>query len=202
MSTADRVYAVLLRAYPADFRAAYGREMTRVFHDCRRDERGRSVRFWLDIACDVARSAPRLRMHAWRRQGNTDSHLEGPNMLRSTMAVLAMVIGAIEVVNTAVEGWMGGVVNGDSYSLLVGALGIVAGVLILASGIALQRRTASAAGLAQVASIVCLGVFLLIGVPRGPMSIFATLLGTAFPVALLLYVRLSSGRGAKPPMMA
>ena len=202
MTAADRVYAVLLRAYPSDFRAAYGREMARVFRDCRHAQRGRGVRFWLGIARDVAASAPRVRLDAWNRQVDADFQPEETNMMRSTMAILAMVIGAVEIVNCAVEGWVGGIVNGDSYSLLVGALGIMAGSLILASGIALQRRTASAARLARVAAVVCLAVFLLIGVVHGRMSIFATLLGTAFPIVLLVYVHTSRGRGAQPPMLA
>ena len=202
MSAADRAYAVLLRAYPSHFRAAYGQEMARVFRDCRREDRGRGVRFWLAMVWDVAQSAPRVRMASWSRQVDGDFHPEETNMQRSTMAVLAIVIGAVEIGNCAVEGWVGGVGNGDSYSLQAGVLGIVAGTLMLASGVAMLRRTGSAARLAQVASVVSLAVFLLIGVIHGRMSIFATLLGTVFPVALMVYVRMSRGSGTQPPMLA
>jgi putative ABC transport system permease protein len=53
----ERIYAVLLRCYPQEFRDEYAGEMTQAF----RDGWGanRNARRWLDLAVDVARSAPK-----------------------------------------------------------------------------------------------------------------------------------------------
>jgi putative ABC transport system permease protein len=54
---AERIYALLLRCYPQEFRDEYAGEMTQAF----RDGWGanRHARRWLDLAVDVARSAPK-----------------------------------------------------------------------------------------------------------------------------------------------
>lgn len=56
----EKLYALLLRLYPARFRAAYGEEAMQVFRDRLRDERGirARVRLWLDVLADLVRSAP------------------------------------------------------------------------------------------------------------------------------------------------
>ena len=61
MSAAERAYRLLLRAYPAAFRAAYGREMTQLFNDRRRDASSARGQFWAAMLADVARSAPTMR---------------------------------------------------------------------------------------------------------------------------------------------
>jgi len=53
----ERIYAVLLRCYPQEFRDEYAGEMTQTFRDGWRANR--SARRWLDLAFDVARSAPK-----------------------------------------------------------------------------------------------------------------------------------------------
>jgi hypothetical protein len=58
---AERLYALLLRAYPASFRERFGAEMRQHFRDRRRDaaERGESAaRFWLELAADSVRALP------------------------------------------------------------------------------------------------------------------------------------------------
>jgi len=61
MPAADRVYGLLLLAYPAGFRREYGEEMARVFRDLYQESRRsggfRLVMFWLHILADVAASA-------------------------------------------------------------------------------------------------------------------------------------------------
>jgi Ca2+/Na+ antiporter len=69
-------------------------------------------------------------------------------------------------------------------------LGVVAGVLLIASGVVLASRSPKAQALPLVAAIACLAVFLLI--PR--MSIFSKMLGIGFPIALLLFLRLGRGQ--------
>lgn len=197
MSAAERVFSVLLKAYPVEFRAAYGREMMLVFRDHHREAGTDALRFWSEIAWDVARSAPSLRLDEWRARRAAGYHHTG-GIMTTFMAVLAILIGAIEAVNASVEAWSGGIVNHDSSSMLAGVLGAAAGVFLLTSGIALLRRTPGATSYATRVALACLGVFIITGfvVPR--MSAFATLLGIAFPIAMLIFVRISSGpvRGA------
>lgn len=56
----EKLYALLLRLYPARFRAAYGDEAMQVFRDRLRDDRGfrARVRLWLDVLLDLVRSMP------------------------------------------------------------------------------------------------------------------------------------------------
>lgn len=70
MNAAERIYRMLLRAYPAHFRAAYGEAMVQLFRDRWRDalRLGTPLQFWLHIAADVATTVPqhrgtRLRTH-------------------------------------------------------------------------------------------------------------------------------------------
>jgi hypothetical protein len=57
----EKLYALLLRLYPARFRRQYGEEAMRVFRERLRDERGRGARrrLWLELLLDVGASLPR-----------------------------------------------------------------------------------------------------------------------------------------------
>jgi len=61
MRAADRIYRTLLRLYPKDFRDEYGAEMTQTFRDDWADDP--RPRRWLELATDVARSAPQEHAH-------------------------------------------------------------------------------------------------------------------------------------------
>lgn len=57
----EKIYALLLRLYPAAFRRKYGDEALELVRDRMRDERGwRRTRLWIDLLTDFARSAPRV----------------------------------------------------------------------------------------------------------------------------------------------
>lgn len=195
MNAAERTYQLLLRAYPGPFRSAYGREMTLVFRDQCRAARTRGVGFWTAIIWDVARSAPALRLEVsralWHRNFQTG---EGATM-KMTMAILSILIGAVEAVNSLQEVWVGGALNRDGSMLIGGTIAVVAGVLLLAAGIALLRGSAKAAELALGAALTCLVVFVLVGLVKPQMSTFATLIGIGFPIALLLFLRVTRGQG-------
>jgi hypothetical protein len=200
MSTAERTYRLLLCAYPAAFRAKYGREMTLLFRDQRREPGARDVRFWAELLWDVARTAPTLRIEALRAQWDRDIRT-GEGRMR-TMAILAVLIGAAEAVNALAEGWAGGATNGSGFWLAGVILATVAGALLLAAGIAMLRQTPDAVLWARAAAITCLAVVVLIRLVQGWMSIFATLLGIVFPIALLLFMQWTRGRGPSAPTMA
>ena len=57
----EKLYAFLLRLYPAPFRKAYGEDALQLLRDRLRDEPGfaRRLRLWIDLLADLAVSAPR-----------------------------------------------------------------------------------------------------------------------------------------------
>src|ERR1700677_1847595 len=57
----EKIYARLLRLYPARFRKVYGEEALLLYRDRLRGERGwvRRTRLWLDLLLDLAASVPR-----------------------------------------------------------------------------------------------------------------------------------------------
>ena len=199
MSAHERMYRLLLRAYPEGFRSAYGREMEQVFRDQCREAAKCDVRLWAETVWDVAQSAPTLRIEATRVGWYEDTHAKERTM--KTMASLATLIGAVVVASALAEGWAGGLVNHDGRSLMAGILGVVAGALLLAAGIGLMRGSRRAVARARVAAVTCLVLFALITLAAPRMSLLTTLLGFGFPVAILLYLRRSRRQGSSAPTM-
>jgi hypothetical protein len=194
------MYSVLLRAFPAEFRAEYRREMVQLFDDRRRDESADRVRFWASILLDIAQSAPALRLAAWRGNDRGHFHLEGRTM--KTMAILGILIGTLEVVSAGAEAWVGGLVLHGGYSLAAGSVAAASGGLLVASAIAMLRGSKGAASLAQGSAIACLAVFALVAALHPIFSILSTMLGIGFPIALLLFLRVTQGRGPSAPIVA
>ncbi len=64
----ERIYGLLLLAYPRAFRQAWREEMQRFFRDCLRAARRRGrfalLRLWLDTLADLALTAPGQRFDA------------------------------------------------------------------------------------------------------------------------------------------
>jgi hypothetical protein len=79
---------------------------------------------------------------------------------------------------------------------------VVAGTLLVAAGVAMLRRAPGAVPWARVAAITCLTVVVLIRLVHGWMSIFGTLLGIVFPIALLFYLWWTRRRRPSAPSMA
>lgn len=200
MSAAERAYRMLLRVFPARFRVEYGREMTQLFNDRRRDESARPVRFWAAMVTDIARSAPAIRMEQWRAARGDNSYLGGRTM--KTMAILAILVGTLEVVSSAAEAVVGGVVLHGGYSLAAGSVAAAVGALLVASAVAMLRGSRGAVAMAQGSAIACLAVFALVAALHPIFSVLATILGVGFPVALLMFLRVTQGRGPAAPMAA
>jgi peptidoglycan/LPS O-acetylase OafA/YrhL len=188
VSGAERTFRLLLRAYPARFRADYGREMALVFRDRRREPGARGARFWGEVLWDVARSAPALRVDAMRArwQGHTRS---GEGTMRR-MAVFTVLAGTFQLANTATNLWPG-LVLPDPVTLVLATL---AGALMAGAGVALLRRP-PAVGWAQGLAAAGLAAFAVARFIEPWMSILAQLLGLVFPVVLLLYLRRRRGPG-------
>jgi hypothetical protein len=187
---AERAYALLLRAYPSGFRAAFGREMTTTFRGLVRDSGSPGVRFWMEIIADVARSAPAQHADALRARWNSNQRMEESRM--KAMGILAVGIGLLQSVNGIIELTHGGAAGLPG---LVVALAVVLGVLLVAAGVALLRGAAIASTLAALAAVCWLALVVIVRAVHPWMSIFSMLLAVVFPIALLLYVWMGRGRG-------
>lgn len=194
MSAADRVYRLLLLAYPADFRAAYGREMSLAFRECLREHHTSDARFWSAIMLDVVRSAPALRLDALRARLAPTTRTIGGTM--KTMGFLAIIIGLLEAANASFE-----VFVGTGYPFAAGIIGVCGGMLLAITGITLLRRGRNAATLALASAVACLAIFAIVGPVMGVMSIASTILGVGFSIALLIFL-LVTGRHRSTPSMA
>jgi hypothetical protein len=207
MSAAERVYGVLLRAYPAAFREAFGGEMALLFRDRRRTE-GAGPRFWLEMMVDLARSALPLRVEALRgrrahlRTGMNTTARE-VEMMGTAMAILTIMIGAMEAAGAFTEFWSGVQHPAGSGPWVIGsAMGVAAAGLLLGSGVALLRGSPGAVPMARGAAITCMAVFFLISYVLPMMGYFAQILGMGFPVILLLYLWRGRGEAGGAPSMA
>jgi FtsH-binding integral membrane protein len=63
----QRIYGLMLLAYPVEFRREYGRHMAQLFRDCYRKERRLQtptglLRLWLRVLVDLATTAPNERL--------------------------------------------------------------------------------------------------------------------------------------------
>jgi hypothetical protein len=116
------------------------------------------------------------------------------------MAMLAVLVGVLEAANAMVEVWAGAIVNHDIVSLLSAGSAVLAALLLAGAGVLLLRGSPGASARAQGAAVLCLVVFGAIA--RLRLSVASTLLGVVFPIALLVYLRMSGGRRPSAPTMA
>ncbi len=180
--SAERFYRLLLRAYPPDFRAEYGGEMVVLFRDQCRESDVRSLGFWARVLCDVARSAPALRVEAWRENNRT------MEVIMKLAAILTGLLGAFGIANALVEWVAGSKGANDGTWVLAVVLGIFASALLLGAGVVILLQTRwgwQPARLALVASFV---LFVAARLLFPWMSYFSQLVGFGLPVALLIAV--------------
>lgn len=180
--TAERIYRLLLRAYPPEFRAEFGREMELAFRDQCRDNDVRTFGFWARVVWDVLRSAPALRAEATRT-------VEVPMKVAAIFTLLVGLFGIVSEVGEWVAASRQPVAGNYVLSL---ALGIAATLLLLGAGVAILLGTRKAARLALVASLVC---FVAARIAFPWMGIFVQLVGFGFPVALLIALYWPRARG-------
>jgi hypothetical protein len=197
---AERAFSMLLLAYPAEFRARFEREMSLVFRAQWRDANERGVRFWTEIVWDVARSAPPLRAESIRAHWVRDIPIEERKM--KPMAILTVLIGAVQLVGALMEARAGWSTYGNALPVVSVLTMALAGAVLIGAGIALLRSAPTALTWANVASIACLAAVVVVRLTFPWMSIFSTLLAIGFPIALLLFLRVSSGTGQSGRRMA
>lgn len=100
LSLSERVYAVLLVAYPKEFRRAFGPLMVQMFGDLCRDERGRGgviglMGLWLTTLPDLLSSATSERSRA---VGNALARVGGLARLRNLMILNGVLLLAFGIV--------------------------------------------------------------------------------------------------------
>ena len=179
--SAERIYRLLLRAYPPDFRAEYGREMMLLFRDQCRESDVRTVGFWARVLYDVARSAPVLRVQAWHSRGTENTRTV--EVIMKLAAMLTVLLGVFGIGNAVVE-WVAGSKGAiDGRYVLAVVLAVFASVLLLGAGAAILLRRPQPARGALLASVV---LFVAARLLFPWMSIFSQLIGFGLPVALLV----------------
>lgn len=177
---------LLLRAYPAGFREAYGREMLQLFHDQRREAGARRMQFWSAVVWDVICSAPGLRFESFCASWTGNMPTGGRKMI--IMGILAVLIGGLEILNSLLEVFAGGFAGRSAETVLALVLAVLSSVLLLLAGIALLARARRAATLTRGAAFACLVVFAAIAALHPMFSVAATALGVGFPIALLIFL--------------
>jgi hypothetical protein len=206
LNGAERLYRVLLRVYPEEFRAEYWREMALLFRDTYREHAGAETSFWLSIIWDVVRSAPALRMAAWRASWNQDNQpLEGTMKGAAMLTVVLGLYGAAGAVAEAiaadrVAGAAGATFGGTH--LIAVVLGAIAGALLLVAGLALLVRSPSQRLVATIAAAGSLVLVLCARVLFPWMSIFSQLVGFVLPIALLAMLHWPRRSGPSAPGIA
>ena len=110
--------------------------------------------------------------------------------MRLPIALFAIVLGAVEVAGAMQELIYLGILRSRTDPLIAGALGTVAGALVLAAGIALLVRSGRTSELALAAVMVSIPVFVLIGVIQHRAAWPITIVGMVFPLLFVLFCRL------------
>ena len=105
------------------------------------------------------------------------------------LAVFALVFGALEFAGGAQEMVYLGIMNSETYPLVAGVMGVLAGGLLLAAGITLLIRSPLAPVLAQATAWVSVPVFTLTGIVTHRAGWPITAVGILFPLLLVFCQR-------------
>ncbi|HEX7243170.1 MAG TPA: hypothetical protein VF263_22995 [Longimicrobiaceae bacterium] len=115
---AERLYALLLRAYPAAFRREFGAEMLQLFRDRRRAGEP-PLRLWLHLLADFAFSVPPQHLATLKE----DPMLVARRLVGIALILLAAVHFAIDLTHPGMGmGWL---------MILLMVLSLAAGVALL-----------------------------------------------------------------------
>jgi hypothetical protein len=147
------------------------------------------------VVWDIARSAPALRVQTVGERWRTDIYM-GATM--KVMAILAVLVGGLELLNTLREATAGGGGSAPTAWVVIIVLAVTAALLLLGSGVVLLSGRPRAATLARGGALACLVVFAAIAAIRPIFSIAATGLGILFPIVLLVFMFRKTGHGASP----
>jgi hypothetical protein len=181
--SAERVYRLLLRAYPTSFRSEYGGEMMLLFRDEYRRKNAAALGFWVTMVSDVARSAPSMWVEVLcARVKDYTRIVEVIMKFAGVLAVLLGVYGVVSALAEAVAGMRG--TPGGAYTLAV-VLGIIAAALLLTAGASLLRSPASGRHTAPITLLASLVIVLIARLLHPWMGMFALIVGIGSPIMLL-----------------
>ena len=182
--SAERVYRLLLRAYPPAFRAEYGRQMVLLFRDQCRESDVRSLGFWARVLSDVARSAPALRVAAWRARALENNRTM--EVIMKLAAMLTVLLGVLGVLNAGVEWGASASQTIQQAHALSLVLGIFASMLLVAAGVAMLSGTPRGRQAARLALLASLVIVVAARLLHPWMSVLTQLVGMGLPVGLLI----------------
>jgi hypothetical protein len=181
--TAERVYRLLLRIYPGDFRSEYGREMTLLFRDEYRVRDTTALAFWVSMVWDAAQSAMSMWVDIWLARGKEYTRtFEVIMKLTGMLAVLFGVYGTLSALAEGMPGMRGTL--GGAYILAILLCG-AAGALLITAGVALWRSKLAGRQTATIALVASLVIMVLARLSFPWMSIFSQLIGIGLPIVLL-----------------
>jgi len=103
------------------------------------------------------------------------------------IASLALVLGALETAGAAQELVYLGILRSETYPLVAGALGTLAGVLLLAAGVALLLSSPLVAVLVPATAWISVPVFILTGIVTHRAGWPITAAGILFPLFLVFF---------------
>ena len=91
LPASQRLYALMLKAYPAEFRREYGPHMAQVFRDCHRAAESRQgpvvlMHFWLVTLLDLVKTAPKEHVENLRKEKSVMN-----NLRRDAMALFGCI---------------------------------------------------------------------------------------------------------------
>jgi hypothetical protein len=182
--SAERVYRLLLRAYPRSFRSEYGGEMMLLFRDEYRSRNAAALGFWITMVSDVARSATSMWLEELSARAKDYTRIVEVIMkLAGILAVLVGVYGVVNALAEAVPG-MRGTLGGAYVVALV--LGIIAAALLLTAGAALLRSPVSGRRTAIIASLASLVTVVIARLLFPWMSMLGLVVGIGFPIVLFV----------------
>src|SRR5437867_494918 len=98
-----RFYRVLLRLYPASFRAEYGEDMCAVFAARKRDEH--ALIAWIRAIADVVTNAPRVQADVLRQDlaWTLRTLRRSPGFTLTALCVIALGLGATTAAFTLLD---------------------------------------------------------------------------------------------------
>jgi len=105
------------------------------------------------------------------------------------VSLFATVFGALETAGAVQELVYRGILNSETEPMIIGALGTVAGGLLLWAGIALLIRSHLVSTLVPATVYVSVPVFLISGVYKHYAGWPITAVGIAYPLLLLLWCK-------------
>ena len=181
--TAERVYRLLLRAYPRSFRSEYGGEMMLLFRDEYRSRNAAGLGFWTTMVCDVARSATSMWLDVLSARAKDYTRIV--EVIMKLAGILAVLLGVFGVVSALAEAVAGMRATPSGAYVLAVSLGVIAAALLLTAGAALLRSPVSGQHTATITLLASLVIVLIARLLHPWMGMLALIVGIGSPIALL-----------------